>query len=239
MPKGATFLAIKPFKLLAAKFTTLWYLSNMRKQWQTNMFSNTYYLDLKRSIEVEPRMTLNTLQRFEPRMKFRTDRHFIYITTRVDDHKDDLQSYYKLKEEDLEEITMDWSKNLLIPIYPAEMSNPDSPETMHKEHDTPRPNRRKKTEEVQDLSSASINTSSISLDRGGDDEVEEKNGKEAEQKQGEVTPPRDETNPLKKRKVYPPKPSSWKKSKATVTKMQIVLTIDDFEFIIAALNDAS
>ena len=73
----------------------------------------------------------------------------------------------------------------------------------------------------------------MSLDRGGDDEVE------AEQKLGEVTPPKDEVDPLKKRKVSPPKPSSWKKSKSTMTKMQTVLTSDDFDFIIVALNDAS
>jgi hypothetical protein len=73
----------------------------------------------------------------------------------------------------------------------------------------------------------------MSPDRGGGDEVE------AEQRPGEVTPPRDEVDPLKKRKVSPLKPSSWKKSKATMTKMQTVLTSDDFDFIIAALNDAS
>jgi hypothetical protein len=57
-------------------------------------------------------------------------------------------------EEDLEEITKDWLTDLLIPADPAEMSDPDIPETMHKEHDTHGPNRRKKTEEVQDLSSS-------------------------------------------------------------------------------------
>jgi hypothetical protein len=45
-------------------------------------------------------------------------------------------------EEDLEEITKDWLTNLLIPANPAEMSNPDSLETMH---DTPRPSKMKKT----------------------------------------------------------------------------------------------
>jgi hypothetical protein len=39
----------------------------------------------------------------------------------------------------------------------------------------------------------------VSPDRGGDDELE------VEQKSGEVTPPRDEVDPLKKRKVSPPK----------------------------------
>jgi hypothetical protein len=110
---------------------------------------------------------------------------------------------------------------------------------MHKENDTPGPSRTKKTEEVQELSSASRKTSSISPDRGGDDEVEELNGKGVEQKPGEVTLPIDEVDPLKKRKVSPLKPSSWKKSNTTVTKMKTVLTVDDFDFIIAALNDAS
>jgi hypothetical protein len=66
----------------------------------------------------------------------------------------------------------------------------------------------RRTEEVQDLSSPSGKTASVSPDRGGDDEVEEINGKGDEQKQGEVTPPRDEVDPLKKRKVSPKKPSS-------------------------------
>jgi hypothetical protein len=142
-------------------------------------------------------------------------------------------------EEDLEEITKDWSADLLILANPAKMSDPNSPKNTCKEHDTPRPSRMKKTEEAQDLSNASGKTASVSPDQGGDDEVEEINGKGVEQKPDEVTPPRDEVDPLKKRKVSPPKPSSQKKSKSTVTKMKTVLTNDDFDFIIAALNDAS
>jgi hypothetical protein len=121
------------------------------------------------------------------------------------------------------------------------MSDPelDSSEATPKEHDTPGTSRRKKTEEVQDLRSASEKTTSVSPSRGGDDEVEEINAKEDEQMQGEVTMPRYEVDPLKKRKVSPPKPSSQKKSRATLTKMQTVLTVDDFDFIIAVVNDAS
>jgi hypothetical protein len=37
----------------------------------------------------------------------------------------------------------------------------DNPKAAHKEHDTPRTNKRKKTEEVQELSSASENTASV------------------------------------------------------------------------------
>jgi hypothetical protein len=46
------------------------------------------------------------------------------------------------------------------------MSNPelDSLEATHKEHDTPKPGSKKKTEEVQDLSIASGKTSSVSPD---------------------------------------------------------------------------
>jgi hypothetical protein len=50
--------------------------------------------------------------------------------------------------------------------------------------------------------------------------------------------PRDEEDPSNKRKVSPLKPSSRKKSKASVTKIQTTLTSNDFDFIIAALNDA-
>jgi hypothetical protein len=165
----------------------------------------------------------------------------------ADEHKEELQSYYKLTEEDLEEITKDWSAELLIPADPAEMSDPEligSSEATHEEHDTPGTNRRKKTEEVQNLSSASEETASESPGRGGDDEVdkEETNGKDDQQKQGEVTPPRDpvdEADPSKKRKVSPMKPTSRKKSKATKTKLQTVLMLDDFDFIIAVVSDAS
>jgi hypothetical protein len=50
MPEGATFLDIEPFESLAAKFTTLWYSSDMNKQWQLNTIFHTYYLQLKRAI---------------------------------------------------------------------------------------------------------------------------------------------------------------------------------------------
>jgi hypothetical protein len=78
-----------------------------------------------------------------------------------------------------------------------------------------------------------VKTSSMSPDRGGGDEVE------AEHRPVEVTPPRDEIDPLKKRKVSPLKPSSRKKSKASMTKMHLVLTSHAFDFIIVTLNDAS
>jgi hypothetical protein len=76
-----------------------------------------------------------------------------------------------------------------------------------------------------------VKTASISPEQGGDGE--ELDDKEVKQKQG------DEVDPLKKRKGSPPKPSSRKKLKASMTKMQTVLTSEDFDFLIAALNDAS
>jgi hypothetical protein len=133
----------------------------------------------------------------------------------------------------MEEITEEWFANLLIPANPVEIFDLDSPKDTHKEQNTPRTSRRKKTEEVQNLSSTSGKTTSVSIDQGGDDEVE------VEHKLGKVTPPKDEIDPQKKRKVSSLKPSSRKKLKATMTKMQTVLTSDDFDFIIAALNDAS
>jgi hypothetical protein len=41
MIEGATFPEIDPSKPLAWKFTTLWYSSNMEKQWQSNAVFHT------------------------------------------------------------------------------------------------------------------------------------------------------------------------------------------------------
>jgi hypothetical protein len=104
-------------------------------------------------------------------MKFNADRHFIYITTRADEHKQHLQSYYKLTKEDLEEITKDWSVDLLVLVYLAEISDIDSPETTQY---TPGPSKTRKTEEVQDLDNTSVKTASISPEQVGDgEELEE------------------------------------------------------------------
>jgi hypothetical protein len=49
----------------------------------------------------------------------------------------------------------------------------------------------------------------------------------------------DEVDPSKKRKVSPTKPTLRKKSRDSNTKLQTVLTLDDFDFIIAIISDAS
>jgi hypothetical protein len=80
MPEGETFPEFESFEPLAARFTTLWYSSDMEKQWQSNAVFQTYYLQLKRDIESFPHMMPNTIHRFRPLAKFHADRHFIYIT---------------------------------------------------------------------------------------------------------------------------------------------------------------
>jgi hypothetical protein len=127
MPEGVTFLDIEPFEPLATKFSTLWYSSDMNKQWKSNAVFHTYYNQSKTTIQFEPHITPNTLHRFRPLMKFNADQHFIYITVHTDEQKKQLQSYYKLMEEDLEEITKDWLVDLLILADPAEIFDIDSP----------------------------------------------------------------------------------------------------------------
>jgi hypothetical protein len=216
--EGATFPELDPFEPLAAKFSTLWYSNDMSKQWQSNVVFHTYYNQLKESIRSKPRITSNTLKRFRPPIKFSMDFHFIYLTPRVDEHQEQLQSYYKLTEEDLEEITKEWSANLLVSTDPAEMSDIDSPITTK---DTPRPSKTKKakttkkTEEVQDVDNLSVRTASITPDEEGDDEE----GTKTEQQKVEVPPPRDEEDSSMKRKVSPLKYSSRKKQRTPVTKM--------------------
>jgi hypothetical protein len=70
-------------------------------------------------------MTPNTLYRYRPLAKFCVDRHFIYVTAHGDERKEELQSYYKLTEEDMEEIIKEWPEKFLVPVEDAKLSNPD------------------------------------------------------------------------------------------------------------------
>jgi hypothetical protein len=139
-----------------------------------------------------------------------------------------------LTEDDLEEITKEWLADLLVPADPAEMSDVDIPETLS---DTHGPSKKKKDDEVQDVHSTSAKTTSISPKQG--DDARELGGTKVEQNKCEVTPPREEEDPSKKRKVIPPKPSSWKKFRATGTTFKTTLTPDDFYLLVVALNDTS
>jgi hypothetical protein len=136
---------------------------------------------------------MNTLYRFTPLMKFSADRHFTYITVHADEHKQQLQSYYKLTEDDLEDITKEWLADLLVPMDLAEMFDVDSPETMS---DTPGRSKMKKNDEFHDVHSTSVETYSTSPEQG--DDGGELGGTEVEQNKGKFTPPRDEEDPNKK-----------------------------------------
>jgi hypothetical protein len=167
-------------------------------------------------------------------MKFSMDCHFTYITARGDEHKQQLQSYYKLTEDDLEEITKEWSIDLLVAADPTDMSDKESPKSMP---DTLGPSKTKKDDKFEDVPSMYIKTTLISPAQGGDGN--ELGGTEVEQNRGEVTPPREEEDPSMKIKITPPNPSSRKKARATRTMLKTTLTPDDFDFLIATLNDVS
>jgi hypothetical protein len=143
-------------------------------------------------------MTSNALDMFKPIVKFHADKHFIYITVHRGEHKEELQSYYKLTEEDMEEMTKEWPEELLVPVNQTKLSDPDligSAVVTCEEYDAPNSRRKKKKEDVQEIHNTSEETASNSPNGGGDNEVDkkEKEGEEDKQKQGEVTLPR---NPL-------------------------------------------
>jgi hypothetical protein len=54
VPKAMTFLEVKPSKPLATRFTTLWYTSDMAKQWKSSTMFHTYYLQLTHAIKSLP-----------------------------------------------------------------------------------------------------------------------------------------------------------------------------------------
>jgi hypothetical protein len=78
-------------------------------------------------------------------IEFSVDHHFTYITARGDEHKQQLQSYYKLTEDDLEEITRNGRQTSLLQQTSAEMFDEERPEAML---DTPGPSKTKKDDKV-------------------------------------------------------------------------------------------
>jgi hypothetical protein len=176
----------------------------MAKQWKSNTVFHAYYIQLTHAIESFLQMTPNTLHQYRLFVKFRADQHFIYITVCKDESKEDLQSYYKLTEEDMEEITKEWPAEFLVPVEDEELSNPDiirSPLVTQTEYDgqsNTRKKKKKEKEEVQDIESdekdnASEETVPDTPAKGGGDEVnQEEGGQEGDkQEKGEVTLPKD------------------------------------------------
>jgi hypothetical protein len=255
MSEGATFPKVDPSKSLAARFSTLWYMNDMSKQWQSNIVFHAYYQQLKRAIEAFQRMTPNTLHQYRPLAKFRANRHFIYIIACRDEGKEELQSYYKLTDKDMEEITKEWLAEFLVPFDSTELSDPDIigiPLVTRVEHDGQNSAKKnKKKEEVQNIESDEEDNaleesgSESPAGGGGGDEVnqEEEGGEEGDkQEKGEVTLSKDpltEVETSKKRKVYSQKLSSRKKMCATRPKMKSTLTEDDVDLIIVVMEDAS
>jgi hypothetical protein len=70
-------------------------------------------------------MNPQTLHQYRPLSRFHVDRNFIYITVRRDESKEKLQSYYKLTDKDMEEITLEQSVEFLVPVDDAELSDPN------------------------------------------------------------------------------------------------------------------
>jgi hypothetical protein len=70
-------------------------------------------------------MTLNTLHQYKPIAKFHADRHFIYITVHREERKEELQSYYKMEYEDMENITKEWLEDFLVLVVDEKLSNTD------------------------------------------------------------------------------------------------------------------
>jgi hypothetical protein len=107
-----------------------------------------------------------------------------------------------LIEEDLEKIAKEWTMDLLVPTDPIEMSDVEIAEAMLH---TPRPSKTKKDVGFQYVHSTSTNTTSISPAQGGDGV--ELGGTKVKKNKDEVTFPREEEDPSKKRKTTPPNPS--------------------------------
>jgi hypothetical protein len=103
-------------------------------------------------------MRLNTLDMFRPLMRFHAERNFIYINVHADERKEELQYYYKLTTEDLEEFSKDWPEKLLILVDLTELFDPnliENPMVTSEEYDAPRNNKKKKKQDVKEVHNSS------------------------------------------------------------------------------------
>jgi hypothetical protein len=81
----------------------------------------------------------------------------------------------------MEEITKEWPAEFLVPVDQAELSDVDligSPMVTFKEYDAPNSSKRKNKEEVQEMNSASKETTPKSPGGGRDDEVDQEENEE-------------------------------------------------------------
>jgi hypothetical protein len=95
-------------------------------------------------------MTPNTLHTYMPLAKFHVDCHFIHIISRSDESKEELQSYYKFIDEDMEKITKEWLAEFLVPVEQTKLSDPNiikSPLVTWIECDGPSSAKKKKKKE--------------------------------------------------------------------------------------------
>jgi hypothetical protein len=127
-------------------------------------------------------MTPHTLHHYRPIAKFRKDLYFIYINTvRRDENQEDLQSHYKLTDEDMDQITKEWPDEFLVPIFDEKLSDTDTigscivTQFKHvgKSNGV---KKNKNQEEVQDVETdeednASEDNGFVSLGGGGEDEA--------------------------------------------------------------------
>jgi hypothetical protein len=99
-----------------------------------------------------------------------------------DENQEELQSYYKLTNEDMEQITKEWSEQFLLHVADAELSDTDTigipivTQVEHVRHSSGTKNK-KKQEEFQDIKrdeedNASEYNGSGSQGGGGEDEAE-------------------------------------------------------------------
>jgi hypothetical protein len=180
--------------------------------------------------------------------------HILFISLHRDESKEELQSYYKMTDEDMEQIMKEWPEEFLALVDDAELSDPDiigSPLVTRFEHGGQSSvKKKKKKEEVQNIETDEEDSASEEsgpgspAGGGGGDKVNQEGGGDEGEKQGEgkATPLKDpptQTETPKKRKVSPQKPSTRKKTCASKPQLEATLTEDDIGLVHGAMEDVS
>ena len=93
--------------LRGAYYANLWVTSNIAKQDANNMVFYSYYDELCKAISDNPHVACDVTNTYGKIMHFAANRHHIYLQPRTQQGGDRHIDYYRMTQEDIEQVIKD------------------------------------------------------------------------------------------------------------------------------------
>ena len=136
-----------------ARFANLWVMSDAEKHDANNMVSYYYYEQLCKAINISLHVTHEVKDTYRKIMHFAADRHHIYLQPRAQKGGDRYIGYYRMTQEDIEQVIKDQPK-----IWVATEENPKEKEEKEKEQEKePTKDQEKNKAKEKDKGKATLN----------------------------------------------------------------------------------